>query len=305
MLAFLVKRLFVGLLVMIAVSAITFVLTNVAVDPARTLVGDSGTAADVEAIRVAYGFDRPVVYRYAVWVGNALRADLGDSYRQRRPVVDIIAERLPVTMALGGLAFLLAVAIGIPLGIAAGLRPNTWLDRLALLFALVGEAMPTFWFALLGIVVFSVTLHWLPVSGSGTAWHFILPVVVLAYYATPVLMRLTRAGIIEVMDSDFIRTARAKGLRPGKVVIKHALRNAILPVVSVAAVQFGFMLGGSVVVETMFAMQGIGYLAWEAISYADLPVVQAVVLVVSAIYVLLTMAADILNAWLDPRLRVY
>jgi peptide/nickel transport system permease protein len=301
--AFTIKKLFVGLLVMLAVSAITFTLTNVAADPARTLAGEGATSADVEAIRTAYGFDRPVVVRYGEWLGKALRADLGDSYRQRRPVTDVIFERLPVTLTLGSLAFGLALLVALPLGIAAGLRPNSWIDRLALGIAIVGQAMPSFWFALIGIVVFSVSLRWLPVSGSATWAHFVLPSVVLAYYATPTLMRLTRAGIVEVMGSDFIRTARAKGLGMGKVVFKHALRNAILPLVSVAAVQFGFMLGGSVVIETIFAMQGVGYLAWEAISYSDLPVIQAIVLVIAAIYVVLTFGADLLNAWLDPRLR--
>lgn len=303
MFAFTIKKLFVGLLVMLAVSAITFTLTNVAADPARTLAGEGATSADVEAIRTAYGFDRPVIVRYGEWLGKALRADLGDSYRQRRPVTDVIFERLPVTLTLGSLAFGLALLVAIPLGIAAGLRPNSWIDRLALGIAIVGQAMPSFWFALIGIVVFSVSLRWLPVSGSATWAHFVLPSVVLAYYATPTLMRLTRAGIVEVMGSDFIRTARAKGLGMGKVVFKHALRNAILPLVSVAAVQFGFMLGGSVVIETIFAMQGVGYLAWEAISYSDLPVIQAIVLVVASIYVALTFGADLLNAWLDPRLR--
>lgn len=303
MFAFTIKKLFVGLLVMLAVSAITFTLTNVAADPARTLAGEGATSADVEAIRTAYGFDRPVVVRYGEWLGKALQADLGDSYRQRRPVTDVIFERLPVTLTLGSLAFGLALLVAIPLGIAAGLRPNSWIDRLALGIAIVGQAMPSFWFALIGIVVFSVSLRWLPVSGSATWAHFVLPSVVLAYYATPTLMRLTRAGIVEVMGSDFIRTARAKGLGMGKVVFKHALRNAILPLVSVAAVQFGFMLGGSVVIETIFAMQGVGYLAWEAISYSDLPVIQAIVLVIAAIYVVLTFGADLLNAWLDPRLR--
>ena len=303
MFAFTIKKLFVGLLVMLAVSAITFTLTNVAADPARTLAGEGATSADVEAIRVAYGFDRPVIVRYGEWLGNALQADLGDSYRQRRPVTAVIFERLPVTLTLGSLAFGLALMVAIPLGIAAGLRPNSWIDRLALGIAIVGQAMPSFWFALIGIVVFSVSLRWLPVSGSSTWAHFVLPSVVLAYYATPTLMRLTRAGIVEVMGSDYIRTARAKGLGMGKVVFKHALRNAILPLVSVAAVQFGFMLGGSVVIETIFAMQGVGYLAWEAISYSDLPVIQAIVLVVASIYVALTFGADLLNAWLDPRLR--
>jgi len=303
MLAFMFRRLLLGVLVMLAVSIITFTLTNVAADPARSLAGEGATAADVEAVRQAYGFDRSIPVRYAEWLGRALQADLGDSYRQRRPVVDILEERLPITMSLGALAFALALVMAIPLGIAAGLRPNSWIDRLALLFALIGQAMPTFWFALLGIVIFSVSLRWLPVSGSDGFSNFILPAVVLAYYATPTLMRLTRAGIIEVMSSDYIRTARAKGLHRRSVVFKHALRNAILPLVSVAAVQFGFMLGGSVVIETIFAMQGVGYLAWESILHSDLPMIQAIMLIIALLYVLLTMAADIFNAWLDPRLR--
>lgn len=303
MLAFAVRKIFIGLLVMLAVSAITFTLTNVAADPARTLAGEGATSGDVEAMRVAYGFDRPIFVRYGEWLGNTLQGDLGDSYRQRRPVTDIILERLPITLTLGSLAFALAVVIAIPLGIVAGLRPNSWVDRLALGTAIVGQAMPSFWFALIGIAVFGVGLKWLPISGSSSWAHFVLPSVVLAYYATPTLMRLTRAGIMDVMTADYIRTARAKGLGRTKVVLKHALRNAILPLVSVAAVQFGFMLGGSIVIETIFAMQGIGYLAWEAISFSDLPVVQAIVLVIALIYVALTFGADLLNAWLDPRLR--
>lgn len=303
MLAYILKRLALGLLVMLAVSTIVFTLTNVAADPARTIAGEGATAADVEAARVAYGFDRPIAVRYAEWLADVAQGDLGTSYRQRRPVADVVAERLPVTLSLGMAAFALALAISLPLGLLAGLRENTWVDRLALLIALVGQAMPTFWFALLGMVVFVVMLGWLPASGSDTWRHFILPSVVLAYYATPTLMRLTRAGVIEVMKSDYIRTARAKGLRPSKVVLKHAMRNATLPLVSVAAVQLGFMLGGSIVVETIFAMRGLGYLAWESITFSDLPVIQAVVLLIAGIYVLLTLGADILNAWLDPRMR--
>ena len=305
MLAYVLKRLLIGLMVMFTVSLITFVLTNVAIDPARTIAGEGATSEDVEAARKAYGFDRPIPVRFVAWIGDLARADLGDSYRQRRPSLDIVMERLPVTIQLGSMAFSLALMIAIPLGILAASFPNSWIDRFALMFAIVGQAMPTFWFALIGVIVFSVNLRWLPVSGSSSFVHFVLPSVVLAYYATPTLMRLTRAGMLEVLKSDYIRTARAKGLRGARIVLKHALRNAVLPLVSVAAVQFGFMLGGSVVVETIFAMHGVGYLAWESITHADLPVLQAVVLVISGIYVVLTLSADLLNAWLDPRVRSY
>lgn len=304
MLLYSLKRLFMGVLVMLSISAITFGLTNAAIDPARAIAGEGATAADVEAIRKAYRFDQPVIVRYGQWLEAALKGNLGDSFRQKRPVVQVIAERLPVTLKLGCAALLFAVLLSIPLGIVASMHPNTWIDRLAMGLALIGQAMPTFWFALLGIVLFSVTLGWLPSSGAGGWEHYVLPALALGYYAAPTLMRLTRAGMLEVLEADYIRTARAKGLSRSTVIIKHALRNAILPVVAVAAVQFGFMLGGSVVIESIFAMPGVGYLAWESISLSDLPVVQAIVLMVACFYVVLTLAADILTAWLDPRIRV-
>jgi len=303
MLRFILRRLFVGVLVLMAVAIITFALTNVAVDPAVVLAGEGATAADIQAIRERFGFDQPLHIRFMAWAVDILNGDLGQSYRQRRPVADVVFERLPVTLTLGASAFLLALSVAIPLGILAGLRPNSWIDRFALGFAVLGQAIPNLWFALVGIVIFSVNLRLLPVSGSDSWKHFILPATALAYYAMPTLMRLTRSGIIDAMQSDYIRTARAKGLRLPTVVLKHALRNAILPLVSVAAVQLGSMLGGSVVIETIFAMQGIGYLAWESIIRSDPPVVQAIVLIIASFYVLLTFLADVLNAWLDPRLR--
>jgi peptide/nickel transport system permease protein len=303
MLGYVLKRLLLGIVVMFSVSIITFALTNTAVDPARAIAGDSATPDDVEAIRKAYGFDRSIVERYGMWLADAARGDFGMSYRQKRPVWAVVAERLPVTITLGCLGFAFALLLALPLGILAALRPNSWIDRFALGLALIGQAMPSFWFALLGIVLFSVTLGWLPASGSDTLKCFVLPSIVLGYYAAPTIMRLTRAGMLDVLQSDYIRTARAKGLLPARIVLKHALRNAVLPVVSVAAVQFGFMLGGSVVIETIFAMQGVGYLAWESISLSDLPVVQAIVLILAVFYVVLTLVADLTNAWLDPRLR--
>lgn len=194
--------------------------------------------------------------------------------------------------------------LSIPLGVAAAVRPNSLIDRFALLVSVIGQAMPSFWFGLILIVVFAVNLGWVPVSGSNSWRHFILPTIVLGYYATPAIMRLTRAGMLEVLRSDYIRTARAKGMRPGKVLFKHALRNAVIPVVGLAAVQLGFMLGGSVIVESIFALNGAGFLAFESISRNDFPVVQALILIFSLIYVLLTLLADLLNAWLDPRIRV-
>jgi peptide/nickel transport system permease protein len=303
MLRFIFRRAAVGVLVLVAVAILTFALTNAAVDPARAIAGDSATADDIRAIRELYGFDRPLHIQFLAWAQDIIQGDLGQSYRQRRPVADVVLERLPVTMILGATAFLLAVVVAIPLGILAGLKPNSWIDRCALTIAVLGQAVPNFWLALMGIVIFSVQLRLLPASGSGTWQSFVLPSVALAYYAMPTLMRLTRAGMIDTLQSDYVRTARAKGLLPPQVVLKHALRNAILPLVSVSAVQLGMMLGGSVVIETIFAMQGIGYLAWESITMSDPPVVQAIVLTIASFYVVLTFSADVINAWLDPRLR--
>ena len=216
----------------------------------------------------------------------------------------MIFARLPVTMTLGALAIAFALVLAIPLGVLAAVRPNSIADRFALTVAVVGQAMPTFWFALTLILWLGVYWRLLPITGSASWQNFVMPAIALGYYVTPAIMRLTRAGVLEVLSSDYIRTARAKGLRPMTVLFKHALRNAIIPVVSLAAVQFGFMLGGSIVIETIFQINGLGYLAWESIQRKDLPIMQAIVLSLSVIYVLLTLLADLLNAFLDPRLRV-
>ncbi len=301
---YLLGRAAVALATLLIVSLLAFTVMNVAVDPAIAIAGEAGSSKDVAAVAKAYGFDRPLLQRYGEWMVKALQGDLGMSYRQRRPVADIMIERLPVTFGLGALAVTLALALAVPLGVAAALRPNSYIDRLALIFALVGQAMPSFWFALMLILVFGVWLSWFPISGSESIWHFVLPAIALGYYGAPTIMRLTRAGMLEALSADYVRTARAKGLRMRQVVLKHALRNAVLPVVAVAAVQFGFMLGGSVVIESVFALRGVGYLAWEAISQADLPVIQAIVLTMALIYVVLIFFADVLNALLDPRIRV-
>lgn len=304
MLTYAIKRTILAVAVALFVSSLVFLLTNAAADPASVLAGEGARDEDIRMIRAQYGFDRPLPEQYLSWVGRLVQGDLGQSYRMKRPTVDLLAERLPITLSLGLSALGFAVALGIPLGVLAALRPNSWIDRLALAVSVVGQAMPTFWFSLLLILLFGVTLRWLPISGAGRWTHLVMPSVALGYYATPAIMRLTRAGMIDALASDYIRTARAKGLLPFSILFKHALRNALVPVVSLAAVQFGFMLGGSVVIEAVFALPGLGFLAWESITRSDIPVVQAIVLMVSLVYVLLTLLADLLNAWLDPRLRL-
>ncbi|MCP5265126.1 MAG: ABC transporter permease [Burkholderiaceae bacterium] len=304
MLAYALKRLSLALLVAFSVSVISFGLLYVSADPAVAMAGESATDADIAAIRKRYGFDRPLPVQYAAWLGRAVHGDLGESYYFKSQVSELIGDRLPVTMALGACAILFAIIVAVPMGVAAAIRPNSIVDRVALFISVMGQALPSFWFALVLIMLLSVSLRWLPTSGSDTWRHFVMPTIVLGYYATPAIMRLTRAGMLEVLSSDYIRTARAKGLLPGTVLFKHALRNAIIPVVSLAAVQFGFMLGGSIVVETIFALHGAGFLAWESISRNDLPTVQGLILMFSLFYIVLTFLSDVLNAWLDPRIRV-
>lgn len=303
MLTFIFKRLGLALLVALTVSFISFSLLFLSGDPAAALAGETASGEDVEALRRLYGFDRPMLVQYAEWLFAALRGDFGESYYFKLPVASLIAERLQVTMTLGLCGILFALVTAVPLGVIAAIRPNSVIDRVALFLSVAGQAMPSFWFGLILIVVFAIQLGWLPPSGAATWRHFIMPTIVLGYYAMPAIMRLTRAGMLDVLNSDFIRTARAKGAGETRVLFKHALRNAIIPVVSLAAVQMGFMLGGSIVVESVFALHGAGYLAWESIARNDLPTVQALILVFSMFYIVFTFLADVLNAWLDPRMR--
>jgi len=304
MLIYTAKRIALALLVAVTVSLISFMLLRLSGDVATAMAGEAATSADIEFIRRQYGLDRPLIVQYLDWAAGALHGDLGQSFYFKEQVSRVIGDRLGTTLLLGGCALGFAVALSIPLGVVAALRPNTWIDRLALTISVLGQALPPFWFALMLIVVFGVLLRWLPITGSSTWAHFVMPAVALGYYATPAIMRVTRTGMLDVLASDYIRTARAKGLRTGAVLFKHALRNAIIPVVSLAAVQFGFMLGGSVVIETIFALHGLGFLAWESITRADVPVVQAIVLILSCVFIMLTLLADLLNAYLDPRIRV-
>lgn len=304
MLIYFLKRLGVSVLVALTVSIITFSLIYVSGDPAIALAGEAATNEEIELIRKAYGYDRPIYVQYFDWLFNALQGNLGRSLYLKADISDVIFTRLPNTLILAGCAISFALILSIPLGVAAAIRPNSMIDRFALTLAVIGQALPSFWFALILIYFLGIQFRMLPITGTESWLNFIMPAVALGYYVTPGVMRLTRAGMLEVLQSDYIRTAKAKGLRPLTVLFKHALRNAIIPVVSLAAVQFGFMLGGSIVIETIFAINGLGFLAWETIQRGDLPMMQAIVLVLSCFYIIITFLADILNAYLDPRIRI-
>ncbi|MEX1663158.1 ABC transporter permease [Thioclava sp. 15-R06ZXC-3] len=303
MMRYILKRVGLAILVAFTVSLISFSLLYLSGDPAVALAGEGANANDIESLRVLYGFDRPMLVQYGDWLWHALQGDFGQSYYFKLPVASLIADRLSITMTLGACGISFALLTAVPLGVAAAIRPNSIVDRVALFLSVAGQALPSFWFGLILIVLFTIKLGWLPASGS-TGWqNYVMPTVVLGYYAMPAIMRLTRAGMLDVLNSDYIRTARAKGAGEWRVMFKHALRNAIIPVVSLAAVQMGFMLGGSIVVESVFALHGAGYLAWESIARNDLPTVQALILVFSMFYIVFTFLADVLNAWLDPRMR--
>ena len=300
---FIGQRLGVALLVAITVSVIGFALLRLSGDLAADLAGEDATPEEIAEIAQLYGLDQPLHIQYFNWVGNTVTGDLGESLFTNEPVLDLILERIKVTLLLAFYSLILALIVAIPLGVLAAIRVNTWVDRIALGIAVFGQAIPNFWFGLILIYFFGVILRWLPISGSESFAHYILPTIALGTSVMPALMRLTRTGMLEVLDSDYVRTAWAKGLRPSVVFFKHSLRNAILPVVSLAAVSLGFLLGGSVIVETVFALNGIGLLAYQSILRSDFPVVQSILVFVSFAYIILTLASDLINARLDPRIR--
>lgn len=303
MVLFLLRRALLALLVCLTVLVISFALTRLSGDIAISIAGPNATGADIEVIRRNYGFDRPLPVQFVDWAWRAAQGDLGKSYIFHVQVAELVRARLPVTLTLGLTGLSIALLVGIPLGIVAAMREGSAVDRGIGVIALFGQAMPSFWLGLVLIIVFGLKLQWFPISGLETWDGYVLPGTVLAFSAIPALMRLTRAGMIDALASDYIRTARAKGLSRASIVLKHALRNAAMPVVSIAAVQLGFMLGGSIVIESIFALHGVGHLAWESISKNDFPVVQAIVLILAIIYIGLTLLADLANAALDPRLR--
>jgi peptide/nickel transport system permease protein len=298
------KRVLVALLVAFTVSVIAFSLLRLSGDLATMIAGEDASTTDIDIIRKKFGLDRPYYIQYLDWLKSGLQGDLGASMFYPEQVVDLIKTRLPNTLTLAAFGLIFAMGLSIPMGVLAALKPDTWVDRAALTIAVLGQALPGFFFALILMFVFGLYLGMFPISGNDTYWHFVLPAIALGYYSTPAVMRLTRTGMLEVLSSDYIRTARAKGLPTRTILFKHALRNAIIPVVALSCVQFGNMLSGAIIIETVFQIQGIGKLAYESISRNDFAVVQSVLLLVACFYILLVLIGDLLNAWLDPRLRV-
>ena len=303
MLRYILKRAGLAILVALTVSFVAFLLLNFATDPAASIAGEGAEREVVEQIREQYGLNRPLLVQYGSWLAEIAHGNFGESYYWRQPVSSLIVNHLPVTLRLAFSAILITFLIAVPLGTAAAMRPNSFIDRLALTTAVSAQAIPSFWLALMLTILFGIIVPIFPISGDATAWHFVLPAFVLGSSSVPAVMRLTRAGVLDVMASDYIRTARSKGYRGMTLLMRHVMRNAMLPVVSVLAVQLGHKLGGSVIVESVFALNGLGRLALESIVGGDIPTVQMLVVMFAMTFVVLTFLADLLNAWLDPRVR--
>jgi peptide/nickel transport system permease protein len=297
------RRLLLSVVAMLGVVTIVFALLHASGDPATLLVSQDATQADIAEIRRAYGLDQPLLVQYARFVSRAARGDLGYSYRQGLPVGELIVDRLQATCELALVGLAVAVLLGVTLGIVAAARHGSALDTAAMTLALLGTSVPSFWLGLLLIIVFGVQLGWLPVSGSGTLKHLLMPAFVLGGFYAAQISRLTRTSLLEVLAQDFVRTAWAKGLAMRAVLLKHVLRNAMLPVMTVLGMDFGRMLGGAVVVETIFAWPGMGRLAVQAVLGRDFPVVQGVAIMGAAIFMVVNLIIDMLYGWVDPRLR--
>lgn len=311
MLRYALRRLSLTIPVLLGVSVLVFLILHLSPgDPALMVAGADAPPETVQAVRRDLGLDRPLYQQFATYLGHVVTGDLGYSVRSKEPVTKLLGGAFPKTLALAVAGVVIAVIVSVPMGILSAVRRNSWLDNLARLSAFLGVSMPVFAVGLLLMWAFSYKLRWLPLSGyGGPLWtvkglrYVLLPAVTSAAFSIAVITRLTRSSMLDVIEQDFVRTARAKGLNPRKVIYKHALRNALLPVVTVLGMQFGALMGGAVVTETIFAWPGVGRLAINAILSRDFPVVQGVVLLVSTFFVLINLGVDLIYAVIDPRIQ--
>ena len=290
-----------GLLVM---SLLVFLLGRALGDPVALLLSEFATESDRQVLIEELGLDRSLTVQYVSFLQHAVRGDLGNSVAgDRQPVMRLILERLPASVMLAGLALLISLVIGIPLGVLAAVRYRSWLDYSVRAVALIGQSVPVFWLGIVLIFLFSVQLGWLPTSGYGDLSHFVLPALTMSLFTVAAVARLTRVGMIDALDSEYVRLARMKGLKESRVIWKHALSNSLVPVLTYMGAFFATMITGAVVIETVFGWPGIGRLAYEAILERDFPLMQAVVLVMTALFMLANFTVDIIHAWLDPRVQ--
>lgn len=304
MTAYILRRTVAALLTLVVISIIIFLMLRLLPgDPARLLAGELATAADVEAIRVKLNLNKPLTEQYAIFAQDLLRGDLGKSMRTEEPVLKEITDRLPNTLRLAVISIILSTLVGVPLGILAAVKRYSVLDFLISSATLIGVAMPVYWLGLMLIIIFAVQLQWLPAAGNENASSVILPAVTLALFSLAMITRMTRATTLDVLAQEYMTTARAKGLRKQVIMTRHALRNILIPVVTVVGLQFGSLLGGSILTETIFAWPGLGRLLTESLFARDYPVVQGLVLVYAGLFIVLNFLVDISYTYIDPRIR--
>jgi len=302
--AYIRRRLLQSIFVVWGVSVLVFFLLRLAPgDPVVMLLAESASPEQIAEARAKWGLDQPIPVQYAVFLGRALRGDLGDSLFFQQPALEVLFERMPATLQLSGVALLFSLAVAIPMGLLSALRRDTIWDYLGTGIAMIGQAIPPYWLGIMLILFFSVGLGWLPTSGRGSWRHLILPAITLGSVLMALITRLVRSGMLDVLSEDYVRTARAKGLAERTVIVRHALRNILIPLVTIIGLQLGALFGGAVITESIFAWPGVGRLALQAISARDYPLVQASVLVISVVYVFLNLAVDLLYVYLDPRIR--
>ncbi|MCC6175409.1 MAG: ABC transporter permease [Chloroflexi bacterium] len=301
---YVVQRILWTIPIVLGVSLIVFgIMKMVPGDVAQVMAGTDGTAEDVENIRHALGLDRPVYEQYLTYLWRSLHGDFGRSAVTRRPVIDEISSRIEPTAELAIAALAIAIVVGLAAGIVSATRQYTIWDNIATLIALIGVSMPVFWLGLMLVLLFSVELGWLPSSGAGTLAQLALPALALGSASTAIIARQTRSGMLEVLRQDYVRTARAKGLKERTVLVRHALKNALIPTVTVAGLQVGYLMGGSVLAETVFARPGLGRLLVDSIARRDIAVVQTTIMMLSVTFVLVNLLVDLLYVKLDPRIR--
>jgi ABC-type dipeptide/oligopeptide/nickel transport system permease component len=300
---YILKRVIQGLICLVAISIIVFSLVHLSGDPAMLLLGPDATEEDYQEIRSRLGLDRPLYTQYFDYISRAVRGDLGQSIQMNRPTMEIFAERFPNTLELGLAAMVWALLLGIPIGIWSAVKVGTWFDNFGKIFALLGQATPVFWLGIMLVLLFSVYLRWLPTAGMGGIANLVLPSFTLGYYITASFTRLTRSTMLDVLDSEYIKMARIKGVSENMVIIKHAFKNAMLPVLTLGALNLIMLLNGAVLTETIFNWPGVGRLVVSAVFARDFPMVQTCLLIGSGLFVITNLLVDIIYCYIDPRIR--
>jgi ABC-type dipeptide/oligopeptide/nickel transport system permease component len=301
---YILKRLFHSIFVLVGISLVVFIILHLTGDPAALLMPMDATPEQVAQFRKEMGFTDPIIVQYWRFFKGTLRGDFGQSFRHSQPALDLVMERMPATIQLTAAAMVIALVVASPVGIISAIRRNSILDHIGMTGALLGQSTPVFWLGIMLILIFSVTIQWFPSSGRGEIQHLVLPAITLGMFTMARTARMMRSSMLEVMGQEYMKTAKAKGLSPGIVILKHALKNAAIPVVTIVGMELGTLLGGAVITETIFAWPGVGRLAVQAIYNRDYPVVQAAVFILASIFVLVNLIVDLLYTYLDPRVKL-